>query len=74
MNPFGNMSSKQSTWLMLLYMYNLPHWLCMKKKYIMMLMLIQGQKQPDNDIDIYLKLLVDELKTLWKHGVKVHDA
>jgi hypothetical protein len=31
MNPFGNMSSKQSTWPVLLYMYNLPPWLYMKK-------------------------------------------
>jgi hypothetical protein len=74
MNPFGNMSSKQSTWPVILYMYNLPPWLYMKKKYRMMSMVIQGPKQPDNDIDIYLKLLVDELQTLWKHGVKVHDA
>ena len=60
---------------MLLYMYNLPPWLCMKKKYIMMSMLIQGLKQPENDIDTYLKLLVDELQTLWKdEGVKVYDA
>jgi hypothetical protein len=46
----------------------------MKKKYIMMSMLIQGPKQPGNDIDIYFKLLVDELQTLWKHGVKVYDT
>jgi hypothetical protein len=37
-------------------------------------MVIQGPKQPNNDIYIYLKLLLDELQTLWKHGVKVHDA
>jgi hypothetical protein len=34
-----------------------------KEKVHHMLMLIQGQKQPGNGIDIYLKLLVDELKT-----------
>src|SRR5664279_2243993 len=74
MNPFGNMRSKHITWPVLRYMYNLPPWLCMKKKYIMMSMLIQGPKQPGNDIDIYLKLLVDELQTLWKEGVLVYDA
>ena len=52
MNPFGNMSSKHSTWPVILFMYNLPPWLCMKKKYIMMSMLIQRPKQPGNDIDI----------------------
>ena len=39
-----------------------------------MLALIQGPKQPGNDIDVYLKLLVDELLLLWKpEGVRVWD-
>ena len=29
-NPFGEMSSGHSTWLVTLCMYNLPPWLCMK--------------------------------------------
>ncbi|KAD7117110.1 hypothetical protein E3N88_04378 [Mikania micrantha] len=52
-NPFGNMSSRNSTWPVLLCNYNLPPWLCMKRKYIMMTLLIQGPKQPGNDIDVY---------------------
>ena len=36
----------------------------MKRKYIHMSMLIQGPKQPGNDINLYLKLLKDELDTL----------
>jgi hypothetical protein len=31
----------------------------------MMTVLIQGQKQPSNDIDVYLRPLVDELLQLW---------
>ena len=39
-----------------------------------MLALIQGPKQPDNDIDVYLRQLVDELLLLWKtEGVRVWD-
>jgi hypothetical protein len=53
MNPFGDMSTQHSTWPVLLCIYNLAPWLCMKKKYIMMSMIIQGLKQPGNDIDIY---------------------
>ncbi|XP_076936718.1 uncharacterized protein LOC143603987 [Bidens hawaiensis] len=45
-NPFGAMSSIHSTWPVLLCIYNLPPWLCMKRKYIMMSSLIQGPKQP----------------------------
>jgi hypothetical protein len=38
----------------------------------MMLVLIQGSKQPGNDIDVYLRPLVDELLLLWKkEGVRV---
>jgi hypothetical protein len=40
----------------------------------MMSMLIQGPKQPGNDIDVYLRPLVDELLLLWKkEGVRVWD-
>ncbi|KAJ0856260.1 putative Transposase-associated domain-containing protein [Helianthus annuus] len=73
-NPFGNMSSRHSTWPVLLCIYNLPPWLCMKKKYIMMSLLIQGPKQPGNDIDVYLAPLIDDLKTLWSPGVNVYDS
>ncbi|KAI3706869.1 hypothetical protein L6452_24902 [Arctium lappa] len=73
-NPFGNMSSRHSTWPVLLCIYNLPPWLCMKRKYIMMSLLIQGPKQPGNDIDVYLAPLIDDLKELWSSGVQVYDA
>ena len=56
-------------------MYNLPPWLCMKRKYIHMVMLIQGLKQPGNDIDVYLQLYKEELATLWSTtGVNTWDA
>ncbi|XP_071713972.1 uncharacterized protein [Rutidosis leptorrhynchoides] len=63
-NPFGDLSSRHSTWPVLLCIYNLPPWLCMKRKYIMMSLLIQGPKQPGNDIDVYLQPLVDEMMEL----------
>ena len=37
-------------------------------------MLIPGPTSPGNDIDIYLKPLVDELKDLWDFGIKTYDA
>ena len=58
MNPFGEQSSSHNTWPVTLWIYNLPPWLCMKRKFIMMPVLIQGPKQPDNDIDVYLRTLV----------------
>ena len=32
MNPFGNLSTSHSSWPILLMIYNLPPWLCMKRK------------------------------------------
>jgi len=41
----------------------------------MMPLLIPGPKQYGNDIDVYLKPLVDDLLLLWKEkGVHVWDA
>ncbi|XP_071694952.1 uncharacterized protein [Rutidosis leptorrhynchoides] len=74
MNPFGDLSSGHSTWPVLLCIYNLPSWLCMKRKHIMLSLLIQGPKQPGNDIDVYLAPLIDDLKLLWDIGVQVYDS
>ena len=72
MNPFGEQSTSHSTWPVTLCIYNLSPWLCMKQKFIMMPILIQGPRQPGNDIDVYLKPLVEELLVLWnKPGVRV---
>jgi hypothetical protein len=55
-------------------MFNLLGWMCMKQKFIMMSVLIQGPKQPDNDIDVYLRPLVKELLLLWNDkGVRMWD-
>jgi hypothetical protein len=64
MNQFGNMSSSYSVWLVLMSIYNLPPWICNKRKYIMMSILISGPHQPINDIDVYLKPLMDDFKLL----------
>jgi hypothetical protein len=73
-NPFGEQSSSHSTWPMTLCIYNLPPWLYMKRKFIMMPVLIQGPRQPDNDIDVYLRPLVDELLQRWANpSVRVWD-
>ncbi|CAH9069052.1 unnamed protein product [Cuscuta europaea] len=73
MNPYGTLSSQHSTWPVLLVIYNLPSWLCMKRKYIMLSLLISGPQQPGNDIDVYLAPLVDDLKLMWNEGVTAYD-
>ena len=74
MNPFGTLSTQHSTWPVLLVIYNLPLWMCMKRKYMMLSLLITGPRQPRNDIDVYLEPLVDDLRRLWDEGVSVFDA
>ncbi|WVZ91559.1 hypothetical protein U9M48_037711 [Paspalum notatum var. saurae] len=73
MNPFSEMSSSHSTWPVTLCMYNIPPWLCLKRKFIMMPALTQGLKQPGNHIDVYLQPLVEELLELWSTGVRMWD-
>ncbi|KAL0556194.1 hypothetical protein IC582_004704 [Cucumis melo] len=63
-NPHGDMSSKYSCWPIVMVIYNLPPWLCMKRKYMMLSMLISGPKQPGDDIDTYLTPLIEDLKLL----------
>ncbi|XP_073132543.1 uncharacterized protein [Henckelia pumila] len=73
-NPHGMMSSTYSCWPILMITYNLPPWLCMKRKFMMLTMLISGPKQPGNDIDVYLEPLIDDLKFLWDTGVEAYDV
>ncbi|KAL6138480.1 hypothetical protein ACLB2K_063762 [Fragaria x ananassa] len=73
-NPHRSLSSKYSCWPVILVTYNLPPWLCMKRKYMMLTLLISGPKQPGNDIDVYLQPLIDDLKVLWDGVEGVYDA
>ena len=63
-NPFGNMSISYNMWPVVLIPYNLPPWMCMKKTFFMLSLLIPGPTTPGNDIDIYLQSLIDELNDL----------
>ena len=74
MNPYGNLSCNHSSWPILLIIYNLPPWLCIKRKYIMICMMIVDPKQPGNDIDVYLAPLIKDLRKLWVEGVDVYDG
>lgn len=71
-NPFGTMSQSHSTWPVAMSVYNLPPWLCMKKPYCMLSLLILTS--PGNNIDVYLRALINELKSLWDERVPTYDA
>jgi hypothetical protein len=70
MDPFGETGSIHSTWSITLCIYNLPSWLCMKCKFIMMPLLISGPVQVSNDVAVYLQPLIDVPLILWeKEGI-----
>ena len=73
LNPFGSQSSTHNTWPVFVWPYNFPPWLCMKKRYITMI-LVQGPKQPVTYINMYLTLLKEELATLWDDSARTWDA
>ena len=73
-NPFGNMNNKYSIWPVLLISYNLLPWLVMKEPYFMMSLLIPGSNPLGNELDVFLRPLVDELKKLWEDGARTYDA
>jgi len=74
MNTFCNMNTQHSSWLALLVIYNLLPQLFMKRKCVMLSMMISGPQQPGNDIDVYLSLLIEDLRMLWDEGVDVFDG
>jgi hypothetical protein len=71
MNPFGDNKTLDSTWPVIAAMYNIPTWLCLKRKYFMLSILIQGLKQAGINIDVFLELLMEDMAKLWNEGVHV---
>jgi hypothetical protein len=72
-NPFGNMSTSYSTWPVMLILYNLPPWMCMKQSYFILSMIIPGPTSPGMNIAAYLQPLISELQELWNVGVGTFD-
>jgi hypothetical protein len=61
-NPFGDLSSCHSTWLMTLLNYNLPLWLVTKHYFIILALIIPSKKSiTSRNLDVYLQLFIKEL-------------
>jgi hypothetical protein len=73
MNPFGENRTVHSTWPVILVVYNFPTWLCHKRKYLILSILIQGPKQAGIDIDVFLEPLMEDTAKLWNEGVCMWD-
>jgi hypothetical protein len=55
-------------------MYNIPTWLCQKRKYLFLTVLISGPQQTGIDIDVFLEPVMQEFKRLWKFGETMYDT
>jgi hypothetical protein len=53
--------------------YNLPPDKCLKQGFIFLALVIPGPKEPKQQINIFLHLLMEELKELWQ-GVDAYDS
>jgi hypothetical protein len=73
MNPFGENWTVHNTWLVILVIYNLPTWLCHKRKYLILSILIQGPKQAGTAIDVFLEPLMEDMAKLWNEGMCMWD-
>jgi hypothetical protein len=73
MNPFREMRNPYSTWSIIMCIFNLPPWLCHKRKYLLLTTLTSGPKQAGIGIDVFLERLMEEMQKLWEHGVNVWD-
>jgi hypothetical protein len=72
-NPFKQTRSTWSTWPVTLLNYNLPPWLCTKKFFLMICLLLPGKQLVTSEcFDVYMAPLVEELLELW-HGIPVFD-
>jgi hypothetical protein len=50
-----------------------PPWLCHKRKYLLLTTLISGPNQAGNDIDVFLKPLMEDMQKLWEYVVNMWD-
>jgi len=53
-SPFGHYGQTYSCWLVIVTPYNLPPWMCKKRQFMFIALLIPGPKNPKGNLDIYL--------------------
>ena len=73
-NLFDNLNTFYNMWPVMLVVYNISSWKCMKESFIFMSLLIPDPKVLDNEIDVYLRPLIDDLKELWENEVQTYDS
>jgi hypothetical protein len=73
LNPFGLFAASYSCWPIILMVYNLPQGICMRLEFMFLSMVIPGSSNPGQNIDVCLRLLIDELTQLWSSKALIYD-
>jgi len=59
--PFSHYGQSYSCWPVIVTPYNLPPWMCMKRQFMFISLLIPGARNPKGNFDIYMQPLIKEL-------------
>jgi hypothetical protein len=71
--PHSEASNPYSCWPVFVMPYNLPPNKCLKQGFVLLTLVIPGPKEPRKQINIFLCLLMKEMKELWQ-GVDAYDS
>jgi hypothetical protein len=74
MNPFNERMTDHNTCPVILTMYNIPTYLCQKRKYLFPTVLVSGPRQLGIDIDMFIEPMMQEFERLWRVGEPMYDA
>lgn len=55
------MNLSYSIWPVIVFSYNLPPNMCMRKEYNFLTLMVPGPYSPGKCLDVYMRLLIDEL-------------
>lgn len=73
-NPNNSNSNPYSLWPVFLTIYNLPPWMSLKDAHVKLALVIPGRKSPGQNLDVFLRPLIDDLKMLYTEGALTYDA
>jgi len=72
--PFGSFAAPYSCWPVILIVYNLPPGMCMRPEFMFLSNIIPSPSTPGQNIDVFLRPLIDELTQLWSSGALTYDT
>jgi hypothetical protein len=55
-------------------MYNIPTWLCQKRKCLFLTVLVSVPQQPGFDMDVFLEPVMEEFEKLWRTRELMYDT